>query len=135
MKLYEKYLVGTDERKTLDLSLAVRHKFKQGGLRACLEEFYWIKDKVGDIHPIELNWAQIDMVEEIMAQLDDRGWVRIIILKARQLGMSTLIQGIFFILSLGLKSFPFSMPIEANSPRVSGSSHPNGSYWIISLRW
>lgn len=121
--LRERFPAGTDEGLTLDLALAVRSHYKRNGLRGCLEEFYWIKDKVGDIHPIELNWAQLDMVEEIERQLDERGWVRIIILKARQLGMSTLIQGVFFILAL----------LKANRSTTTLSHEGDSAKYILGM--
>jgi len=36
----------------------------------------------------------------------------------------------FFILASGLKGLPLTMPMEATSPRVSGSIESIGSFWI-----
>jgi hypothetical protein len=36
---------------------------------------------------------------------------------------------IFFMRASGAKGFPFSMPIEAKNPSVTGSSDSTGSFW------
>ena len=75
-------------------ALAVRATFKEGGFVACLEKYYFIRDKYARVHLIVLNSAQRDMVRKIEAQLREFGRVRIMVLKARQIGFSTLIEGI-----------------------------------------
>lgn len=72
----------------------VRAAFRRGGYKAALEEFYFIRDKDARVHLIVLNWAQIDLIRELEKQMRETGRVRIIVLKARQLGFSTLIEGI-----------------------------------------
>lgn len=47
-----------------------------------------------------INYAQLDFIERCQHQLDTRGRIRIIVLKARQLGISTIIEAIIFILSM-----------------------------------
>lgn len=75
-------------------ALRVRQLYKQGGYRNVLETLYVIRDKQASVHLIKLNRAQLDFVEKMEKQLRETGRVRIIVLKARQLGMSTLAQGI-----------------------------------------
>jgi hypothetical protein len=50
-----------------------------------------IRTKVGTIVPFELNRVQKRFLEVIDRQLKTRGYVRIVVLKARQQGLSTLI--------------------------------------------
>lgn len=52
--------------------------------------------RLGDV----LNYAQVDFIERCQRQLDTTGRIRAIVLKARQLGISTIIEGIMFILSM-----------------------------------
>lgn len=52
--------------------------------------------RFGDV----MNHAQIALIEETERQIRATGKVRIIVLKARQLGLSTVIEGIIFILSM-----------------------------------
>ncbi|HEX9793461.1 MAG TPA: hypothetical protein VGC54_05700, partial [Planctomycetota bacterium] len=62
-QLYRRYPKGSDGRQILDLMLMVRATIRQGGYRAALESFYWIKDKNAQIHPIKLNAEQVDFLE------------------------------------------------------------------------
>jgi hypothetical protein len=58
--------------------------------------FLKIKNKKGGIVPLKLNYGQIKLLKAI-SELKKQGKpVRIIVLKARQIGFSTLIQAIFF---------------------------------------
>ena len=50
--------------------------------------------------------------------------------RAVALPMATASVRSFFILASGLKGLPLTMPMEATSPRVSGSSESIGSFWI-----
>ncbi len=50
-----------------------------------------IRQKAGGIAPFILNKSQERLLEEIDRQLQDTGMVRIIIVKGRQQGISTLI--------------------------------------------
>lgn len=45
---------------------------------------------------LEPNWAQIQYLEEAQRQLQTMGRIRIIVLKARQLGISTITEAMFF---------------------------------------
>lgn len=56
-----------------------------------------IQDKVsGDIVPFKLNWAQKLLVERVMDDITHGRPVRYIILKARQMGLSTVIEALGF---------------------------------------
>lgn len=75
-------------------ALHVRNLYKQGGYRKVLENVYHIRDKQAHVGLIRLNAAQRDFLERMERQIAEFGRARIIVLKARQLGMSTLAQGI-----------------------------------------
>ncbi len=53
-------------------------------------------DKSGELTRFRLNPAQQRLHDEIERQKAERGYVRVIILKARQMGFSTYVQGRFF---------------------------------------
>lgn len=55
-----------------------------------------IKDKEGKIVPLTLNTAQLKVLEIIEKQIKDGVPIRVIILKARQKGISTLIEAYIF---------------------------------------
>lgn len=66
-----------------------------------------IRRKDGQIVPLELNYAQRAVVNEILKQLQGNGKARIIVLKARQLGISTVVEAFFYwrtINNIGVKS-------------------------------
>lgn len=70
--------------------------------------FLVIKDKAGHKHPFVFNRAQLYITQRLDDQLKALGYVRAVILKGRQQGCSTLIQGRFFhkvITSRGKKAF------------------------------
>jgi len=52
----------------------------------------------GEIKKFKLNWAQKEYIAEVERQLEYNGRVRIIVLKARQLGISTVTEALLFIL-------------------------------------
>lgn len=60
------------------------------------EKYLKIRTKSAGIQPFKLNEAQIRFLEARQAQLDKRGFVRMLVPKARQLGISTLIEGIAY---------------------------------------
>lgn len=53
-----------------------------------------IRTKSGEIKPLILNSVQIDLVKRFEAQMKRQGFARFIILKARQQGLSTLIEAL-----------------------------------------
>ena len=55
------------------------------------ENALWIRTKKGAIEPLKLNEAQRRLVEVIDRQLATQGYVRIVVLKGRQMGLSTAI--------------------------------------------
>jgi hypothetical protein len=54
--------------------------------------------------------------------------------RAVALPMATASTRSFVILASGVKGLPLTMPMEATSPRVSGSSESIGSFWITRFR-
>lgn len=52
-----------------------------------------IRTKEGEVKPFTLNVAQKKLLEAIQGQLETEGKVRVVILKARQMGLSTLVGG------------------------------------------
>ncbi len=55
-----------------------------------------IRTKEGEIRPLTLNPAQRILQEAINAEMKEKGYVRIIVLKARQQGLSTAIGGYLY---------------------------------------
>jgi hypothetical protein len=60
------------------------------------EVFLKIKDKAGKLVPFVFNQAQAFLHEELQAQLFETGRVRALVLKGRQQGISTYVEGRFF---------------------------------------
>lgn len=52
-----------------------------------------------------INAAQEDFVDEVERQINQNGMVRIVVLKARQMGISTIIEAILFVLSILYENF------------------------------
>ena len=65
-------------------SLAVSLVDQWSDPRWRLNNLYWIETKAGEVIPFRLNWAQERLFDEL--------WYLNVILKARQMGFSTLIQ-------------------------------------------
>lgn len=75
----------------------------QEAIRVIALDFYiycernlMIKDKRGEMIPLVPNWAQRKLVEAVLQDLADGKPVRYIILKARQMGLSTIIEALCF---------------------------------------
>lgn len=75
----------------------------QAALKVIAEDFYFycernlmIKDKWGQMVPLVPNWAQKKLIEAVLQDLADGKPVRYIILKARQMGLSTIIEAMCF---------------------------------------
>ena len=64
--------------------------------RAYLENYAQIRDKRGRVIPLRLNAPQLKLYRALAAQYRDGRPMRAIVLKARQMGFSTLAQGILF---------------------------------------
>lgn len=65
-----------------------------------MEDWLYIVGSDGGLIPFRMNWAQRRLYEEVCRQKLEGKPVRIIILKARQLGMSTLIEAMGFCLAM-----------------------------------
>src|SRR5690606_41658870 len=57
--------------------------------------------RLGDV----INYAQIDFIKRCERQLATRGQIRICVLKARQIGIPTIIEAIAFVLSMMFENF------------------------------
>lgn len=68
-------------------------------LRKYIEQYLYIRNKSGQMIHLVMNTAQQDLYETIMKCIEEGKPVRIIILKARQLGFSTLVEAIIFALT------------------------------------
>lgn len=76
----------------------------RGAIKVIAQDFYiycernlMIQDKVsGEIVPFQLNWAQKLLVERVLADITAGRPVRYIILKARQMGLSTVIEALCY---------------------------------------
>lgn len=55
-----------------------------------------IRDKSGNTVPLALNAAQLEVHRRLEAQMEQFGWVRALILKGRQQGLSTLVGGRYY---------------------------------------
>jgi len=83
----------------------------QGGrsplwLEAAVSELFVLsKDRAIVRFGDTLKDAQRDFIAECQSQLESRGQVRICVLKARQIGVSTVIEAILFVLSMMLDDF------------------------------
>jgi hypothetical protein len=65
----------------------------QGGFPGYAKSQLKIFDKAGDVRPFELNAAQLYLEGLANEQLQNQGFVRLIVVKARQMGISTYIGG------------------------------------------
>lgn len=86
-----------------DYNVLMPEKAAQEAIRVIAANFYWycernlmIKDKRGQMVPLIPNWAQRKLVELVLADLLAGRPVRYIILKARQMGFSTVIEGLCY---------------------------------------
>lgn len=55
-----------------------------------------IRTKSGEIHPFKLNTAQVYVHAQLQRQMEETGKIRAIVLKGRQQGMSTYIEGRYY---------------------------------------
>ena len=75
-----------------------------------------IRTKSGEIKPLVLNLAQLHFYEKYKEQLDSTGKTRLIVLKGRQQGLSTIIEALYFhkiIFNRGLRCFILTHEAEA----------------------
>ncbi len=80
--------------------------------------------RFGDV----LNYAQIDFVLECQRQLNETGQIRIITLKARQIGISTVIQAILFVLSMMVDDLQ-SLVVSHEADSAEAILNMNKRYW------
>lgn len=81
------------------------------------ENFLRIRDKHGRVIPFKLNAAQREFYDIVREEHQKGGPVRIVLLKGRQMGFSTLIEGMFFANSA--TSFNASTLIMAHDDEAS----------------
>lgn len=80
--------------------------------------------RLGDV----MNYAQEDFIREVERQINTRGSVRIIVLKARQLGISTIIEAIIFALSVMFRDYQ-SLIISHESDSAEHILGMTKRYW------
>lgn len=83
-----------------------------------IEEYIKIINKNGELVPLKLNYAQEILYNTIKKLREEEKLIRIIILKARQLGLSTATEGIFFantVLGFNVKTGIITHKAEATS--------------------
>lgn len=78
-------------REELELAAKLKDDFEIYS-RSCLK----IRTKAGDVHPFRLNRSQLFLHQKLEAQRKATGKVRALVLKARQVGISTYIGGRFY---------------------------------------
>jgi hypothetical protein len=68
---------------------------------------YWfkIRNKDGQVVPFKLNKAQIRLLEKIQHDIKEKGKTRLIIVKGRQLGISTLIENLLLSYAMSVEAF------------------------------
>lgn len=81
--------------------------------------------RIGDV----INWAQDDLLTEIERQINENnGSIRIIILKARQMGLSTIVEAVIFVLSVLYENYQ-SMIISHESDSAEHILGMTKRYW------
>jgi len=81
--------------------------------------------RIGDV----INWAQEDLLNEIETQINENnGSIRVIILKARQMGLSTIVEAVIFVLSVLYDNFQ-SMIISHESDSAEHILNMTKRYW------
>ena len=68
-----------------------------GILEPLVTELSVVDKKIGVV-PLVPNWAQLEYLEAVEKQLRTTGKIRLIVLKARQLGISTITEALLFVL-------------------------------------
>lgn len=80
--------------------------------------------KFGDV----MNWAQLELLQTVERLIDEKKPIRIIVLKARQLGISTEIEAIMFVMAFLLKrmrGLVISHDLDSSEHLLSITQH----YW------
>jgi hypothetical protein len=81
-------------------------------------------ERLGDV----INYAQENFITEVERQINENGEVRIIVLKARQLGISTIIEGIIFVMSILYRDYQ-SLIISHESESAEHILTMTKRYW------
>ena len=85
-----------------------------------------VRGKSGQIQPLKLNRAQKHIHERIEAQRQETGKVRALILKGRQQGCSTYVEGRFFwrtVWEQGIRTFILTHEESASANRGASTGH------------
>lgn len=98
------------------------------GLLTKLASNLTIKDKKMQVVRFEPNWAQREFYDEAERQFADRGRVRIIVLKARQLGISTATEAMAFNLSFVFPGYR-AMVLAHEIPASQNLLEMTHRYW------
>jgi hypothetical protein len=77
-----------------------------------------------------MNYAQIDFIDECQRQLETTGQIRICVLKARQIGISTIIEAIMFVLTMIYDDFKV-MIISHEADSAEGILNMTQRYWSL----
>jgi len=88
-KIAADYGISPDEVRTRFLALRVA--LWKSDFRLFARDVVKIRTKEGELAPLELNEAQNIVLDAVDAQLKDDGWVRMLCLKGRRQGFSTLV--------------------------------------------
>lgn len=80
--------------------------------------------RIGDV----INYAQLDFIQRCERQLATRGQIRICVLKARQIGISTIIEAIAFALSMLYDNFG-SKIVSHTDDSAAGILAMTARYW------
>lgn len=80
--------------------------------------------RLGDV----MNHAQVDFIERCERQLATRGQIRICVLKARQIGISTIIEAIAFVMSIMYDNFN-SMIVSHEDKSAAAILGMTKRYW------
>lgn len=80
--------------------------------------------RLGDV----MNYAQLDFVRRCEEQLATRGQIRIVVLKARQIGISTIIEAINFVLAMLYDDFKAKI-VSHEKDSATGILEMTKRYW------
>lgn len=78
-------------KRWLDTGVKALQMAAAGGLPQYAQDYITIRDKSGQLRPFLFNRAQMVVHEMAERQIAERGYVRLIVLKGRQMGLSTYI--------------------------------------------
>ena len=88
-----------------------------------------ILDKNLRVDRLEPNWAQLEYLQMAERQLATTGRIRIIVLKARQLGISTITEALLFTLAFIFENYK-AMVIAHEVPASQNLLAMTNRYWM-----